>query len=591
VGNIFQFRKNLRINQSLPKKRIVKQKSEFRTNLLNNLQALGKALQFPIAVLPFAAILNRFGALGLAYTTNPGVTINGHAEITNAVGYWISFIVQSPGAVIFANLALFFAIGCGFGLAKDNRGEAALAAVAFFVVNVALTSAGSLPEMIYGKIHFGSVLYLRDAQGNLTNHLKLYYAYKNGNLQYILNIGVIGGIVAGCFTAFLYNRTKNIQLPQVLSFFGGRRFVPMLAITLAIPTSFIYAIIWPWVQFGLTQFGYSMSGTGGLAIFGAFAYGVVNRLLQPFGMHQILNTFLWFQLPITGPKVAPFTGQMYSGGLHTINGDVNAYINEIFGSGNFQSGFFPMFLGGLPAVVFAIIVCARKEHRKAVMGFFAGAGLVSFLTGIDEPILFSFCFVGPQVWLMHCLYTGVFAAIVIAMHIHVGFGFSAGFIDYLVSMPQAWGFSVHEGVAHGKLFQILSNPLWILPLSVVTFVVYFFTFKFFIRKFNIMTPGREKDYVAIIKTKKHRTQSEKKMKYVNMAKDIIEAVGEDNITVVSNCATRLRLELKDNSKIDKTKILKTGVYGLNTIGLKTVHIIVGTDVEHVTDAIKDIIHK
>jgi len=589
VGNLLQIKKGRQKTKTKPK--IVKQKSQFRTNLLNNLQALGKALQFPIAVLPFAAILNRFGSLGLAYTTNPGVVVNGHAEITNVVGYWISFIIQQPGAVIFANLALFFAIGCGFGLAKDNRGEAALAAVAFFVVNVAFTgSQHTLPEMIYGHIPFSGALYLRDAQGNLTQHLKLYYAYKNGSLTYVLDIGVVGGIVAGCFTAYLYNRTKGIQLPQVLSFFGGRRFVPMLAIAIAIPTSFIYAIIWPWVQFGLTQFGNSMSGSGFAAVAGAFAYGVINRLLQPFGMHQILNTFLWFQLPISGPKVAPITGQVYAGGIFTQNGDINAYINQIFGSGNFQSGYFPMFLGGLPAIVVAIIVCARKEHRKAVLGFFAGAGLVSFLTGIDEPILFSFCFVGPQVWLMHCLFTGIFAGIVIAMHIHVGFGFSAGFVDYLISLPQAWGFSVHEGAVNGKLFGILSNPLWILPLSVVCFIVYYFTFHFFIKKFNIMTPGREKDYVGVVKKAKVKGQS-KRSRYINMAKEIIAAVGEDNIDVVSNCATRLRMELKDNSKIDKTRILKTGVFGINTIGKKTVHIIVGTDVEHVVDEIKEIVHK
>jgi len=548
--------------------------------MLNAMQRLGKTLQFPIAVLPFAAILNRFGALGLAYA---------HQD-TNPVGFWISTIVQIPGGIIFTKLALFFAIGCGFGLAKDNRGEASLAAVAFFVVTLALTGQHSLPEMIYGHMKANANMYLRDAQGNLTTNLKLYYAYQGGALKYVLDIGVVGGIVAGCFTAFLYNRTKNINLPQVLSFFGGRRFVPMLAITVAVPTSFVYAIIWPWVQYGLTIFGHSIQGSGAAGVGGAFAYGLLNRILLPFGMHQILNIFLWFQLPISGQHIAPGTGAVLNNGqILTVNGDINAFTAGIFGSGNFQSGYFPIMMGGLPAAVVAMIYTAKKENREAVAGFLAGAAGISFLTGITEPIEFTFVFLSPVLWLMHAFFTGISNAIIIGMHIHVGFGFSSGFIDYVISFAQSWGFAHHEGVLNGGGIGVLANPLWIFPISAAFFALYFVSFYWVIKKMNIQTPGREDNFVAPVKVKKTKKGS-KTSKYDTMAKGIIEAIGADNIVSVSNCATRLRIQLASKDvKIDEAKIKATGVYGLTRVGDTSLQIVIGPDVEHVTDITKQIL--
>ena len=555
---------------------------ETGTRLLNAMQRLGKTLQFPIAVLPFAAILNRFGALGMAYAP----------LATNPVGYWISHIIQIPGGIIFSDLPLFFAIGCGFGLAKDNRGEASLAAVAFYVVTVALTKEHSLPEMIYGHMKAGAGMFLRDPQGNLTTHLKLYYAFRGGKLAYVLDIGVVGGIVAGCFTAFLYNRTKNIQLPQVLSFFGGRRFVPMLAIAVAVPTAFIYAIIWPWVQYGLTQFGNAISGSGAAAVGGAFAYGVLNRILLPFGMHQILNIFLWFQLPITGQHIAPGTGAVLNNGANlTVNGDINAFTAGIFGSGNFQSGYFPIMMGGLPAAVIAMIYTARKENRQAVAGFLAGAAGISFLTGITEPIEFTFVFLSPVLWLAHAFLTGISNAVVIGMHIHVGFGFSSGFIDYVISFAQSWGFANHEGFVNGSAFKVLSNPLWIFLLSAIFFALYFVTFSWIIKKMNIQTPGREENYVAPIrKTKNKGSKSKKVSKYETIAKTIIEAISAENIAAVSNCATRLRIQLASKDvKVDEEKIKGCGVYGLTRVGDKSLQIVIGPDVEHVTDIVKEIL--
>ncbi len=200
----------------------------------------------------------------------------------------------------------------------------------------------TLPSMFYDNLNkywFTATL----SDGTTQNFSKLYYAEIFTGTEitggtYVLDTGVLGGIVAGCFTAYLYNRFKEIKLPQALAFFGGRRFVLMLAILMAIPIAFVYAVLWPWVQLGLTTFGNKIQGGGVGGITGAASYGFVNRLLLPFGLHQILNTFLWFQLPITGDQIDPLTGAITNSNV-TINGDINAFTKGIFGSGNFQSVF------------------------------------------------------------------------------------------------------------------------------------------------------------------------------------------------------------------------------------------------------------
>lgn len=582
-----------------PSNPLIQSVKERSKKVLVLLQNLGKTLQFPIAVLPFAAILNRFGALGLAYT------MSADHQITNQIGYWVSTIIQTPGGIVFTNLPIFFALGCGFGLTKDKRGEAALAAAAFYFVTVALNAEGFLPKLIWqGLPHSNNQLFFYNYSNN-TYYSWLFYIPQldtSGDVigaQYILNIGVIGGIIAGCMTAFIYNRCKSIQLPKSLAFFGGRRFIPMLSILCAIPFSFMYAIIWPWIQFGLTDFGRNIQGTGTGAISGAFFYGMINRLTQPFGMHQILNVFLWFQLPIAGPIIAPGTGEVINSTVTSVNGDINAFTQGVFNSGTFQTGFFPMFLGGLPAITVAMIMTAKKENRKEVATFFSGVAFVTFLTGIDEPVVFSFVFISPLLLFIHAFYTGLLCTIPIAMHIHLGFGFSAGFIDYVISIPQSWGFSKYEGVVNGNTFGVLSNPLWIIPLALAAFPLYFFTFKFIIIKTNVKTPGREDDYKspinkakAAIKTK---TSKKGKIDYNKKAADIILAINggnnaNNNIVNVDNCATRLRIEVVDSALVDEEKLKEAGTFGSRIINKTNIQIIIGVDVEFVNDAMQELLN-
>ncbi|WP_269745960.1 PTS transporter subunit EIIC [Spiroplasma helicoides] len=473
--------------------------------------------------------------------------------------------------------------------------------------------------------------------------------------KYILNIGVLGGIVAGCLSAWSYNKFRSVKLPQALSFFGGRRFVPMIIMVASIPVAFAFAIIWPWFQFALISFGKLVSSGDSWAIPGAFLYGFINRMVQPTGLHHIINTFLWFQMPIegyivdfyghvqlfnemmgtdaasqlldasgnlteTGRTVAQgisnniFGGQIIDdsnwrdffnirdGGLpegllkgtnngaqsFTIFGDINAFQKSMV-SGNFQTGYFPMFWGGLPGAAVAMIYCAEKNRRKETATFLVGVAVVAALTGIDEPLVFSFIFVGPILLVINALFTAIFAALAVAMHMHIGFGFSGGFIDYIISFATSWGMSKYEGLTNGSMYGIFSNPLWMFVLAGLAFPTYFFTFTIIIKKMDIKTPGRD----AIEAHEGHpgphpggpkekADKGSKNEKYAKLAANIGDIVKLDNIVKIDNCSTRLRLTVKDNKTgIDDAEIKKLGIFGVKRLGTEGLQLIVGTDVEHV----------
>lgn len=561
------------INETLTTKKSNNNKNIF-SNVLKFLQELGKALQFPIAVLPFAAILNRFGALGIQLTSH--IDSASKLIIDNKAGYWVSYIIQSGGAVVFANLALFFAIGVAFGLAKDHRGEVALVGALFYLAIKSMTGiAGSFPSMIYENV-------LKDSETGLSQLLYV------GN-QYVLDIGVLGGIVAGGLSAGIYNKYKDIKLPQALSFFGGRRFVPMIALVMAIPVGLLFAVIWPWINFGLIKFGnftVANRGTFGAPLTGLYAF--FNRLLLPFGLHQILNTLFWFQLPLSGDHIASWTGVNLGPINNAVLGDIAAFTAGVKGSGLFQSGFFPIMMGGIPAIALAMIMTADKSRRKEVAGFLGGVALVSFISGITEPIEFSFVFLSPILLVVHALLSGIFMAITTVMGIQVGFGFSAGLIDYIVSFPQSWGFFKYSG-------NLAANPLWILPLIVACAMVYYGVFYVLIKKLKVETIGREKvainlnsNNVEQVKTDLTtlKVNNKKLDKYEQKGQLIVDAIGRDNFVSIDNCATRLRLILKDTGIIDQPKIKSAGAFGIIVLTKEAVQIVIGADVEHVVTAMK-----
>ncbi|WP_339021328.1 PTS transporter subunit EIIC [Spiroplasma endosymbiont of Atherix ibis] len=561
------------------------------SKFLTMLQELGKVLQFPIAVLPFAAILNRFGALGIEYSSHTAE--NGVLVITNQVGYWISLIIQKPGLIPFENLPMLFAIGCAFGLAKDHRGEAALVAVIFYLSVTALTGEGTLPNMIWGK-----TLKFTDSSGKEWSKLLYVKVMENKDVikkgTYVLSTGVLGGIVTGCLSAYFYNRLKEIKLPTALSFFGGRRFVPMVALTAAIPTALVFAVIWPWIQLGLISFGTAVANPDNpaVAIPGTTVYAILNRLLLPFGLHQIMNTFFWFQMPVSGNIVSPGFGSnpTISSEIVTEMGDITAFSKGISTSGLFQSGFFPIMMGGLPMAAIAMIMTADKSNRKEIAGFLGGVAGVSFLSGITEPLEFSFVFIAPALLGIHAGLTGIFMAITTSMKIQIGFGFSAGFIDYAASLPQSWALAnVRDS--------IISNPLWILALSAGAGATYYFVFYFIIKGMNLSTPGRNVEDTSnnqvntASKSSTIKENSSKIDKYDYMAEKIVQAIGKENFVSIDNCATRLRLVLKDNNKIDDVLIKSAGTYGIKRLGNESLQIVIGPDVEHVANSVRKIVEK
>ncbi|MHA0297161.1 PTS transporter subunit EIIC [Mesomycoplasma ovipneumoniae] len=586
-----------KIKKITPKQKSHKSENSVFNRILNQLQRLGKSLMFPIAVLPIAALLLRIGAL----IQDPSA--NGSIGIPEAQKF-IGRLISTPGGIVFDNLAIIFAIGISFGFAKDNRGEAALVGAVVWYGMTALLKQNQLAEAIYSKV-------LVAESGELKGLTQLLYFLKAGKPVYQLDSGVIGGIVVGIVVAFLYNKYKNVKLPQTLSFFGGRRFVPMLGILSIIPLGLFFAIIWPWAQYGLIKIGSALSDQSANRYARGFyvsVYAFLNRLLQPFGLHHILNTFVWFQLPIEGVLISPVVDSVgktiaNAGDIHTVNGDITAFNTGIIGSGGFTTGFFPLYLGGLPGAAVAMIFAAKRENRKTITTFLAGATLVSFLTGIDEPLIFTFIFISPLLWLLNAFLTSLIYMFVTWTGMSIGIGFSAGFIDYIVSFPRSWAFAKNAG--------ILANPLWIWAFSAIMFLIQGSSFYFFIKKFDIKSLGREDKIETELSTNNENleTNSTKKIdphneniakntdkvsdKYEKMALDFIEIIGKENIEEVSNCATRLRLIVKDNKKDEHldAKILAAGGRGIVRVGNKGLQIIVGTDVEFIADHVRKITGK
>lgn len=246
-----------------------------------------------------------------------------------------------------------------------------------------------------------------------------------------------------------------------------------------------------------------------------------------------------------------------------------------------------MFLGGLPAAALAMIMAADKQKRRQVATFLGGVGVATFLTRIDEPLAFSFIFVSPLLGGFHALFNGILGAATIALKIKVGFGFSDGFIDYVISFAQSWGLAIYQENSIGSVWKWLSNPLMVFPLAIAAFQAYYFVFVILIKKFDIKTPGREVYGIDEMVVATSRTAGKSK-DYDAIAENIIQAVGIDNFEIIENCATRLRLTVQDNqTNVDDKKIKEAGAYAIKRLGRQGLQIVIGTDVEHVADKIKE----
>ncbi len=548
-----------------------KTKTSYRKKVMGNLSRIGKALLVPIAVLPLAAILLRVG---------PAI------PETTAFSKFISQWISAGGNVVFNNLHILFAVGIAFGLTKERRGEAALAGFIGIVLLTLLMKQGAggadFTNAFYGKLTL--------AGGNADGFASVF----GGKYNPILANNVLNGFVSGLIIAGIYNKFHDVELPKVLSFFGGRRLIVVLAISSIMLFALVWAIVFPWIGFALYKFSDALGQAtsnryGNAAIMGV--YGIINRLLIPLGLHHIPNTLFWFSL-----------GNFQDANGALVNGDINGFLSGasswvdgagktvINTAGTFQTGFFPMMMFGLPALVAAIWVTSdNKEQRNKVIAMMGGAAIISFLTGITEPIEFAFLFAAPALFGLHALATGLFAFITGLFGIQLGFGFSAGLIDYGLSIPKSMEIiKAHTDTAASILADpsqhwsalkgTMANPGWVWVIGAAQAATYFFGGKYAIKKFNIATPGRGVNQIGGGDTEEGEVVAAGGLS--TQGRKIIEAFGGwSNITEYSNCTTRLRYDVKDASKVNDAALKKAGAIGVVRPSPKHIQVIIGTHVE------------
>ncbi|MFF0202186.1 PTS transporter subunit EIIC [Streptomyces sp. NPDC005017] len=394
------------------------------SGLFQGLQKVGRSLQLPIAVLPAAGILLRLG----------------QADVFGADGLgWdkVASVFATAGGAVFDNLPLLFCIGVAIGFAKKSDGSTALAALVGYLVYANVLKAFPVT----------------DAVVNTTANKGVDVAATYNNP------GVLGGIVMGLIAATLWQRFHRTKLVDWLGFFNGRRLVPIIMAFVGTAVGVFFGLVWEPIGEGISNFGEWMTGLGAG---GAGLFGLINRALIPVGMHQFVNTVSWFQI-----------GDFTNAAGEVVHGDLNRFFAGDPDAGLFMTGFFPIMMFGLPAAALAIAHAARPERRKAVMGMMISLALTSFVTGVTEPIEFSFMFIAPALYAIHAVLTAVSMAVTWALGAHAGFTFSAGLIDYALN------------------WNLATKPWMIIPVGLVFAAVYYSVFRFAIVKWNLPTPGRE----------------------------------------------------------------------------------------------------
>ncbi|HCY39040.1 MAG TPA: PTS N-acetyl-D-glucosamine transporter [Neisseriales bacterium] len=457
----------------------------------SSIQALGRALMLPIAMLPVAGLLLRFGQPDL-------LNIQAIADAGNA---------------IFANLPLLFAIGVAVGFAKDNNGASGLAGAVGYLILVAMLKS----------------------------------------INKDIDSGVLGGILIGSIAGVLYNKYKDIKLPEFLAFFGGKRFIPIATGISAVILGIAMGYVWPPIQNGLHSFSQWMAESGEV---GMFIYGLFNRLLLVTGLHHVLNSLFWFQL-----------GDFTNAQGVVVHGDIARFMAGDPTAGFFQAGFFPIMMFGLPAICLAMYTTAHSQNKKMVAGLLLSMALTSFLTGVTEPIEYSFVFLAPVLYVIHAVLTGISLAVMELLHVRLGFSFSAGAIDYVL------------------FFKLAQNPLLMLPVGAVMFVLYYSLGVFFIKKFNLPTIGREsEEEIAAAKVALISNDSVE-MQYINALG------GADNLINVDACTTRLRLVVRSSENINKPILKALGAKGFVTPAPDSVQVILGPQAEIIASKIRDTLNQ
>ncbi|GAB2691164.1 PTS system N-acetylglucosamine-specific IIC component [Microbacterium marinum] len=477
-------------------------------------QRLGRSLMLPVAVLPVAAILS-------------------------GIGYWIksanggddnvaSAFLAAAGGALLSNIALLFAVGVSIGMAKKSDGTSALAGLVSWLTVTTMLSPTTI--------------------GALTGA-----AAEDVDLAFTNIQNVFVGIICGLIGAWCYNRFRDTKLPDALSFFSGRRSVAIVTAGASLVLSVALMFVWPFVYGGLVSFGEWIVTLGPV---GAGLYGFFNRLLIPLGLHHALNSVFWFDVA----------------GINDLNNFLQGSSGDgVYGvTGQYMTGFFPIMMFGLPGAALAMYVTAKTTRRKVTAGILLSGAISSFFVGVTEPLEFAFMFLAPWLYLVHAVFMGISLFVSALLPVRMGFGFSGGFIDLVLS----W------------MNPLAQNP-WLIPvMGVFWFAVYFVVFRWIIRRWDLKTPGREDDEVIDDET----TDAAPRGDFHATAERFVAALGGSaNIVELENCATRLRMEVADTSKVDDKALARAGAAGTIRPGGTSVQVVYGLNVQFVKDAMEDVI--
>ena len=535
------------------------------SRLFGVLQRVGRSFMLPIALLPIAGLLLGVGAS----LTNAAMiesyslqSILGEGTILNSV----LTVLSAVGSIIFDNLPIIFAMGVALGMAESEKATATLsAAIAFFVMHATISTLLDLTGKVSdGSLHEGSIA---DVVG-ITS----------------LQMGVFGGIIVGLGVAALHNKFYKIKLPTVISFFGGTRFVPIISTVVYVVVGAVMFFVWPYIQEGIFGLGNLVLNSGYV---GTAIYGFIERILIPFGLHHVFYLPFW-QTGVGGSAIVD--GNLIMGAQNIFFAELASPATDVFSvsATRFMSGKFPFMIFGLPGAALAMYSCAKTHKKKIAGGLLLSASLTAMLTGITEPIEFTFLFVAPVLYFFHSLLAGLSYMLTHVFNVGVGMTFSGGIIDLLL-------FGVLQGNEK-------TGWIAILPIGIVYFIVYFLLFRFMIRKFDYVTPGREEDGETKLYTRADYNEKKKSAKpevagepemsdpavgLEDTSSIIVRGLGgRENIRDIDCCATRLRVTVHDSSLVTDSLLKMSGAAGVIRRG-NGVQVVYGPQVSVIKSELDD----
>lgn len=546
--------------------------------MLQYLQRIGKAIMLPIAALPIAGILLGIGGalLNIANLADAPAIYHPLINFVSIPAVTaVLKVMQGVGDIVFGNLPLLFAVGTAVGLAEREKGTSALASVfGFLIMNQVIGVLLGLGVTPLGVLTPGNV------PGEYTNYVTTTLGI------FTLNMSVFGGIITGIVTAVLHNRYYDIKLPSIIGFFAGTRFVPIVVSLAMAIVGAILAYAWPFVQDGIAYIALAVNGAGSI---GTFLYGLIERSLIPFGLHHIFYTPFWFGSFVEGNVLVNGTWQVVQGANYAyfaqlgsmqdiVGASASTMATIVDGTSRFMAGKFPFMMFGLPAAALAMYHTALPKKKKIVGSLLISAAVTSLLTGITEPLEFTFLFVAPALYGVHAVLAGLSFFLMDILNVFIGMTFSGGLIDFILFgiLPAGAG--------------VPTRWYMVIIVGIVYAVVYYFLFKFLIIKFNLKTPGRdesEEETKLYSKADYQNAKGNNSNEITEKAPDVLAALGgEENLVSVDACITRLRVEVKDKSKVDKAKLKALGAAGVMEVG-KGIQAIFGAK----ADAYKNEINK